>query len=122
MSTDPEYDVQSVVMDQGPNREEMVQSFIAKEDEWGAKTALELHDPAVIAALRQFGTIFPQVEDLQPSIDQFLDEFLMLRTSLEGKSRDEIRDILMAMYGKSGGSGGDFGRAFARALGAEDDE
>lgn len=85
----------------GPGREEMANSFLPGSDDWLAKTILDVNDPAAIAALGALGTIYPEVDDLQPLVDQVLDEFLRGKTSVNGRSREEIRKILMSMYGKS---------------------
>lgn len=99
----------------GPGREDMVASYIPDSDEWVAKTGLELNDPGRVAVLRQFGTMFPEVSDLQVVIDEFLDEFLKARTSIEGASREEYQAIFEAMYG-GGGDENSSGRVLAEAL------
>ena len=88
-----------VFPNKGPGREEMVSEYLPGKDEWQAKTALDVSDPAAIAALREFGDIYPEVSELQPLIDGFLDDFMQTKISVKGKSRDEFKDILTAMYG-----------------------
>jgi hypothetical protein len=83
----------------GPDREEMADSYLPSGDDWEAKTILDLTDPAAVSALKQFGQMYPEIDDLQPLVDDFLDHFLKTRTSVQGKSRDEYRNILVSMYG-----------------------
>lgn len=91
--------------DSGPGREEMASSYLPEEDDWLAKTLLDVNDPAAIAALRNLGEIYPEVDDLQPLVDGVLDEFLRGKTSVGGRSREEYRKILMSMYGKADDDG-----------------
>lgn len=101
----------------GPDREDMMASYLPEQDDWLAKTILELNDPGRIAALGQFDTMFPEVEDLQPVIDEFLDQLLRGRTSTGGASRDDYRKIFTAMYG--GAPEDDTGSKLAAALAAD---
>lgn len=103
----------------GPDREEMVSGYLPGEDDWMAKTHLDVSDPAAIAALRSFDTMFPEVDDLQPLIDDFLDDFLKSKTSIKGFSREEYRKILMGMFGASDDN--DSGSRF-EIVAADDDD
>jgi hypothetical protein len=85
----------------GPDREQMASDYIPEGDDWLAKTILDVNDPAAIAALSNLGTIYPEVGDLQPFVDDVLDNFLRGKTSVKGRSRDEYEKILMAMFGSS---------------------
>jgi hypothetical protein len=85
----------------GPDREEMVAKYLPEQDDWESKTILDLSDPAAVAALSNFGTMFPEVDDLQPLIDDFLEHYLKSRTSVGGQARGEFESIFKAMYGQS---------------------
>lgn len=85
----------------GPDREQMVSSYLPEDEDWPAKTILDINDPAAVAALSQFGEIFPEVDDLQQPIDEFLHMFLKSRTSVGGSSREEYQAIFESMYGGS---------------------
>jgi hypothetical protein len=89
-----------VFPDRGPGREGMVADYLPEEEDWAAKTQLDINDPAAISALRSMEVMFPEISDLQPVIDQFLDDFMKTKTSVDGRSREEYRKIFMAMYGK----------------------
>lgn len=105
---------------QGPNREGMTDSYLPGEEDWVAKTQLEINDDARVSVLRQMGAIYPEVDDLQPLLDQFLDQFLRARTSVGGQSRDEYKSILRSMYG--GGPDDEHGVNFVmEGLGADED-
>jgi hypothetical protein len=104
----------------GPGREEMVSEYLPGSDEWQAKTHLDTSDPAAIAALREFGSIYSEVEELQPLIDEFLDHFMQTKTSVGGMSREEYQAIMQSMYG---GKGDGEGSSMAMKLvGAEDSD
>jgi hypothetical protein len=112
-------EVQPVFPDRGPNREDMVGSYLPDKDDWEAKSIVDLSDPAAIAALANFDEMFPEVDDLQPLIDDFLHHFLKSKTSVHGASRDEYRQIFKAMYGQSED---DSGSSKALKLVAADDD
>lgn len=112
---------QAVFPESGPGRDEMTNSFIPGEDEWPAKTILDEGDPAAIAALSQMGEMYPEVDDLQPLINGFIHVFLKSKTSIRGRSREEIKDILMAMHGGNVGENKGSGMV-VNALAPEDDD
>jgi hypothetical protein len=109
---------ETFLQDSGPGRDEMAADYLPGDDDWLAKTHLDVGDPAAIAALRNFAEIYPEVDDLQPLIDGALDELLRGRTSVGGMSREEYRSILENMYG--GKSGDEQGTAM-QLVAPEDD-
>jgi len=106
--------------DSGPNPNEMASEYLPESDQWAAKTVLDEHDPGAIAALRHFEVMFPEVEELQPLIDGVIDEHLPARTSVQGNSRDEYREIIMSMFGGQGTV--EESKAWVAALGADEDD
>lgn len=117
--SEEEEQAEPVFPQSGPGREEMVSDYLPGSDEWQAKTHLDQMDPAAISALRSFGDIYPEVDELQGLIDEFLDNFMQTKTSVGGMSREEYRSIMEAMYGSSGD--GD-GQGMAMKLVAPDDD
>jgi len=93
---------QPIYPQSGPGREDMVSGYLPEQDDWEAKSIIDLSDPAAIAALENFDRMFPEVEDLQPMIDDFLEHYLKTKTSVGGASREEYKEIFQAMYGSSG--------------------
>lgn len=96
---------QPIYPNRGPGREDMVAGYLPEQDDWEAKSIIDLSDPAAIAALSNFDDMFPEVEDLQPLIDDFLHHYLKSKTSVSGSSREEYKEIFQAMYGSSGSDG-----------------
>lgn len=103
------------------NREDMVASYLPESDDWPAKTVLELHDPALLAALSEMGEMYPEVDDLQPIIDEVLEQFMKSKTSVAGASREEYKTIFQSMFGGSPDDD-NAGDALARALAGDLDE
>lgn len=100
MSDEPDEPEANVLMPQsGPDPDEMASNYLPESEEWIAKTVLDLNDPQAIAALSQFDTMFPEVEDLQPMIDDVLTDFMRGRTSVQGQSRKEYKQIIESMFG-----------------------
>ncbi len=100
-TADDDEQPQPVFPGRGPNREGMASEYIPEEDDWLAKTHLDINDPAAVSALRNLDAMFPEVDDLQPLVDDFLDDFLKSKTSVDGRSRHEYKSILMSMFGGS---------------------
>lgn len=122
MADDPEdMDSQVAFPESGPDKMEMTASYLPEDDDWPAKSILDVGDPAAIAALSQLGQMFPEVDDLQPLVDGFVEEFLKSRTSVGGKSREEYRDMIMAMHGGNVGENKGSGMV-VNALAPEDDD
>lgn len=117
-----EKDVDVLYPGRGPDREEMAAEWLPAEDDWLAKTVLDLNDPHAVAALRQFDQMFPEVDDLQPVIDEFIDEFLKGRTSIEGQGRKEYQRAIEAMFGGHPDSESNKWGAMMTALGADDED
>lgn len=118
-----EPEAQPVYPGRGPNREGMVDAYLPNEDDWVAKTVLDLNDPHAVAALQQFHRMFPEVGDeLQDAIDEFSEEFLKGRTSIGGSGRKEYNRIFEAMYGGHPDDDANKWGALASALGADEDD
>lgn len=119
---DGEKDVDVLYPGRGPDREEMAADWLPAEDDWLAKTVLDLNDPHAVAALRQFDQMFPEVDDLQPVIDDFIDEFLKGRTSVKGQGRKEYQRAIEAMFGGHPDSEANKWGAMMTALGADEED
>jgi len=101
----------------GPDREDMAAQYLPEQDDWTAKTVLDLNDPGRVAVLRNMDQLFPEVAHLQPVIDDFLENFMKGRTSIGGKSRNEYQRILESMFG--GHPGDDKGSMLVDALASD---
>jgi len=113
---DSEPGAEAIYPDRGPDREGMVADYLPNEEDWAAKSLLDLNDPHALAAVQQFEHMFPEVDDLQPLIDEFTQEFLKGRTSIGGEARDEYNRIFEAMYG---GHPDEESKKWASLLGAD---
>lgn len=116
---DEEEQPQPIYPQSGPGREDMVSGYLPEKEDWEAKSIIDLSDPAAIAALENFDSMFPEVEDLQPLIDDFLHQYLKTKTSVGGASREEYKEIFQAMYGSSG-DGDESSRAMKLVAADED--
>lgn len=116
-----EEDVEDAVFraERGPNREGMTSDYMPHENQWEAKTVLDVGDPAALAAVAQYGKITGD-DELQAIIDNAISIFLPAKTSVRGQSRDEYRDMIMSMFG--GKVDSDSPAAWARAFGAMDED
>jgi len=112
-------DAMPVYPDKGPDRDEMAASYLPEQDDWLAKTVLDLNDPHAAAALSQFYRLFPEVDDLQEVIDGFSDEFYRGKTSVGGAARQDYQRLLEAMHG---GNASEEAKRWQRMLGVDMDE
>lgn len=115
-----ETDAQAVFPSRGPDRDQMAADYLPASEDWMAKTALDLNDPQAIAALMQFYRMFPEVDDLQPIIDEFSSDFMKARTSVNAQSRTEYNRIIESMFG--GHPDDDDVNKFVAALGGDVDD
>lgn len=114
---EPQYRVNK----KGPDREEMVETYIPSEDQWVAKSVLDIHDPGRVSGLKIKKELFPWGERHQPKIDNYLETFLPARTSVEGNSRKELLKIFTSMFGvNEDGAGSPFG--IKQFIGADDED
>ena len=114
-----EPEVETIYPGRGPDRDQMASSYLPEQEEWIAKTHLDLNDPQAAAALSQFHRMFPEVEDAQDVIDGFTREFFKGRTSIGGESRNEYQRIIESMFG---GHPDTETKRFAALLGADEEE
>lgn len=119
MTDEEPEEAQALLPSRGPDRDEMAADYLPEQHDWLAKTKLDITDPHAIAALSQFETMFPEVDDVQPMIDEFIDDFLRGRTSVNAESRDEYKDIIQSMFGSHGDEEG--ASSVRVALGAEEE-
>lgn len=117
---DAEEKAQAFFPESGPDKNDMTASYLPDDDEWLAKTHLDVGDAAAIAALSELGTMFPEVDDLQPLVDGFLEEYLKGKIS-ENDARDEFKDILVSMHGGNVGENKGSGMV-VNALAPEEDD
>lgn len=108
--------------EKGPDREEMANAFMPGDDEWDAKSLLDINDPGRIALLSIYSDVVPGMNPLQPVLDEFVEEFLKSRTSVDGLSREEIKGILQSMYGKSPDEQGGGVGVLLNGLGVDDED
>jgi hypothetical protein len=107
--------------DTGPGREEMANAFLPEGDEWDAKTMLDISDPQRVALVRNYHEIMPETEHWEEPLGSFTDDFVKSQTSVGGTSREQIVETIKAMFGVDDGDESGL-NAFARALGADDEE
>jgi hypothetical protein len=118
---DVEDAVSTILSTSGADREEMVAEYLPAEEDWDAKTQLDIDDPHKLALIRNYEDVMPEMSHWQPTLDKFATDFLKARTSVAGDSRNDYRKILMSMFGSTDDENSAM-NAFAQALGAEDDD
>lgn len=119
-----EPDAETIVPSSGPDRDEMASDYLPEDRDWLAKTQLDLNDPHAVAGLYQLEKMFPELsgdDELQGMIDEFTQDFLKGRTSIQGASRDEYEGILKSMFGGNP-EDGNAGQQLAAMLGADGDD
>lgn len=68
-------------------------------EQWKGKTIISPSQAKSLAVARQLSTIFPRLTDIQPFIDNVLNDYEIYLTSVEGQARDQHEKILRAAFG-----------------------
>ena len=103
-----------------PKPEEMADSMIPDADDWPAKTMLAPNDPHRLAAVEQWGRIFPETADYhEEMLQEYTQSFLKSKTSVGGAARTQIFNVLQAMFGS--GPSDNKGVTMVGMLGGDDD-
>lgn len=92
----------------GLERLDLVDAYLPEEDEWEAKTILDVGDPARVAALDVFDRLFPSCAHQQDIRSRFVEMWMKSRISrsikddgyTQGQSRKDFKELLMATFGQ----------------------
>lgn len=113
--------VNTILSSGGADREEMVSEYLPDDEDWDAKTQLDIDDPHKLALIRNYSDVMPEMSHWQGTLDKFATDFVKAQTSVAGDSRSDYRAILTSMFG-SKDDGREAVSAFAKALGADDND
>lgn len=68
-------------------------------DQWQGKTRITPRQARALAAVRALPLMWEELEDLEPFLDQFVRDYEMYLTSIDGVAREQHADILRSMFG-----------------------
>lgn len=68
-------------------------------DEWQAKTAITPHQAHALAVVRQLPDLYDELEELEPFLDNLVQDYEMYLTSVGGASREQHVSILRSIFG-----------------------
>lgn len=75
------------------------ESWFPSKDEWQGKTIITPDQARALAAARHLPQVFDELEDLEPFLEGFINDYEKYLTSIEGHAREQQADILTAMFG-----------------------
>lgn len=96
----------------------LVQEFAPDEEQWGGKSIFEEGQPRSVTLADNLATAFPVLTPSEAFIEDFIADYEMRLTSVDGVSRDQLMRIFMAMFGSSPGEEGSSPNALEIALSA----
>lgn len=79
----------------------LIEKFAPEEDQWGGKSYFERGQPRAITLADNLSTAFPVLKPSEKFIEEFIEDYEMRLTSLEGISRDQLMRIFTSMFGGS---------------------
>lgn len=85
----------------GGSREpvDLLSDYIPEKEDWAAKTKLKDEQVAKLIALEMIPDLYPELEHRRGLIYQWIDQYEKRLTSVNGMSRAEYHDILIAISG-----------------------
>jgi len=89
----------------GNNEERLplVKSWFPQEDEWQGKTHINSFQAKALAVAKHLPDAFNELKPLAPFMENVINDYEMLLTSVEGKSREQQMNVLMSMFGEQMG-------------------
>jgi len=82
---------------------ELLANYLPDTQDYGAKTILDESHPELISALELLPSLYPEVQEFEDELLQFLNNYEKRLTSVDGRSRDEFVRILEALTGGRAG-------------------
>lgn len=103
----------------------LVEKWMMENDEWKTRTNISLDQAHALAALENISEAYPELEEVQPFLDQLIEDYIKYLTSVEGQSRQQHTGILQSIFGTvedvSDSVTGTIARAFANPPDSDDD-
>lgn len=85
----------------GSEKVPVLQSWLPEGDDWQGKTVVNAKEARVLAMARNITTAFDEVEHMEPFINNLLTDLEQYLTSVDGLSREQQKQVLTAMFGKT---------------------
>lgn len=78
---------------------ELLSDYLPQQEDYAAKTVLTKEQVHLLAALDQLTTLFTEVDEYEPILEEWIKAYEKRLTSAHGLSRDEFVKILVSMNG-----------------------
>lgn len=79
----------------------LVENWFPSENEWHGKTVISPQQAQAVAVAKHLTTVFDEISEYEKFIDGVIDDYMKLLTSVEGVSREQQMQVLMALFGGS---------------------
>lgn len=80
---------------------ELLSDYLPEKEDYAAKTVLTKEQVHLLAGLEQLTVFFDEIEQYDDAITQWIEAYEKRLTSVQGLSRQEFLEILVAMQGGS---------------------
>lgn len=104
--------------DSGEERIPLIEKFSPDENEWGGKSIFQEGQPRNITLADNLAKAFPVLTPSEAFINEFIEDYEMRLTSVDGVARDQLMRIFRAMFGAGTNSDGEAPNALEIALSA----
>lgn len=104
--------------DSGEERIPLIEKFSPDAKEWGGKTIFETGQPRSVTLADNLPKAFPVLLPSEQFINQFIEDYEMRLTSVDGVARDQLMRIFRAMFGAGTNESGEAPNALEIALSA----
>lgn len=77
----------------------IVESWFPEAEEWHGKTRVTPRQAQAVAIAKHLPIIFDEIDEYDKFIENMIDDYLKLLTSVEGVSRDQQMQVLQSLFG-----------------------
>lgn len=80
---------------------DLLSDYLPEKEDYGAKTVLTARQVHLLAALEQVMTFYPELQEYDEVLTEWIAAYEKRKTSVEGLSRSEFLEILVSFSGGS---------------------
>lgn len=96
----------------------IVENWFPNADEWQGKTAIQPHQAHALALAKHLPEAFEEISGLEGFIQNIINDYEMLLTSIGGQSREQQKNVLRALFGAGTAQESEMAQSFISSLAA----
>jgi len=107
--------------DDSPDPIDLLASYLPQEDDWSAKTRIKDSHPEKLSAVEMLTEFYPEIEEYEDVLDQWVHDYEKRLTSVNGLGREEYVKILEALTGGQGTTAAEDSSILDKVMGGDND-